>query len=232
MTDADQLHVWRYLAGTLTEEERAIFEERVLTDPALQQEIALTHAMREGIRELAKRGELPALMSEEHSFWGRPIFGIAASVAAIIFATASILLYMRAENSAKDFYAVNSLAPTTSREVLRFELTRSASSTSDVTWRRPSVSALLELEFDGGIEPAPIYSVALDRITVDGATSFVVIPHLAPANDGLVSFEIHSALLPTGDYQIRLSGSSSDEPFGRRFIYHLRVACREQVPKC
>lgn len=223
MTDTDDTLARRYLTGSLTEEERAMFEERILTDPAQREDIELTHAMREGIRELAKRGELSALMSEQRTFWGRPIFGIAASVAAMVFAAISILLYTRADNSADGLVAFNSLAPPASRDVLHFELTRGGNSTPDVTWRRTPRPIFLDLELDVGIEPASDYAVSLEVLSGDTKTPILVFPSVSPGSHGFVLLSIHSNLLIAGDYGIRLEPRPAEVNGAQPMVYSLRI---------
>jgi hypothetical protein len=223
MTVEDQELARCYLAGNLTEEERAMFEERMFTDPAFLDEVRLTEAMRGGLRHLEARGQLAPLLTPVPRFWAHPNFALAASLAAIAFAVTSTLLYLRIDQSQVGVGVVANDISSLAVETLRFELTRSATALPNVTWSRPDVPAMLELEFDVGLEPAASYRATVAMVMNDVATPVLVLPNLFAAADGLILVTIHSALLQRGDYRIRLEPQSKPTVRIEPLDYSLRI---------
>lgn len=212
-----------YLAGNLTEEERAMFEERILTDPAFLDEVRLTEAMRGGLRHLEAHGQLAPLLTPVPRFWAHPAFALAASIAAIAFAVTSTLLYLRIDQSQDDLGVVAKNASSLAVDTLRFELTRSATAIPNVTWSRPDVPTMLELEFDVGLEPAASYRAVIASVAHDLETPVLVLPNLLAEADGLILVSINSALLRRGDYHIRLEPQPKPTTRVEPLDYSLRI---------
>ncbi|MCM2309836.1 MAG: hypothetical protein NDI84_00415 [Steroidobacteraceae bacterium] len=206
MADLDLID--RYLAGRLADAERDALEARLVAEPGLRSEFALTEALREGLGHLESRGELAQPPESQRS--GRPLLAIAASVAAGLLGLLSLVLYQQVERVRDELAAVTrDLAraaplPTSSVTNLRLERRRGAGSAPEQTWQRPPGPAQLGLAVDLGPDPAAAYSVRLMRI--DSAAEIVLLawPAVAGGPDGDLALSVHSSLLQPGDYRLDL----------------------------
>lgn len=204
----------RYLAKRLAESEVTVVETRIVADPGFRNEVELTEALRDGLRELQSRGEITPLLSHRRSRWRHPRFALAASVAAIALGAASFLLYQRLDAGGQEIVMAS----------LRFEHTRSAAGSPDLVWRQTGVPTRLQMQFDVGLEPAPGYRVAVERMT-DGAAVPVLETAATMTADGLAMIVAGSAQFQPGDYEITLRPQPQDgsrEPV----TYALRISAQ------
>jgi len=77
--DRDQV-VARYLAGSLSEVEAAVFDEYARMHPEIYREIDSTLCLKEGLQGLRERGELETLIRERHWHRGWRYAAVAAAV--------------------------------------------------------------------------------------------------------------------------------------------------------
>ena len=224
MTDRDQGNqesIDRYLANRLSDAERELVETRIVGDPGFRHQVELTEALRDGLRELERQGKVAPLLKTRSWMWRRSPFAIAASIMALALGVATLLLYQRLGHDQNDLAATpGTLVVAT----LRFEQTRGGDDGPDVTWQHTSTPALLDMQFDAGLEPASGYSIVIERIGVNAAAPVLKANAASISLDGVVSLSVNSALLAPGDYRIRLEpqppGSMQPDPT----IYTLRIA--------
>lgn len=214
MTDKDQGNqetIDRYLANRLSYAERESVETRIVGEPGFRREVELTEALRDGLRELQRQGKVAPLLQTRTWMWRRSPYAIAASVMAMALGVAALLLYQRLERVQHDLAA----APgTLVVATLRFERTRGGDEGPDVIWQRSSAPALLDMQFDVGLEPAPAYNILIEKIATDAAP--VLKANTASISpDGIVSLSVQSALLSPGDYHISLEPGA--------IVYTLRI---------
>lgn len=202
----------RYLAKRLTETEVFVVETRIVENPEFRNEVELTEALRDGLRELQSRGEITPLLSHRHARWRHPRFALAASVAAVALGAASFLFYQRLDNGSREVVIAS----------LRFEHTRGADAGSDVMWQQNGAPTRLQMQFDVGLEPAAGYRVVIERMT-DGAAVQVLDLAAAMAPDGGASIAVDSALFEPGDYEITLKPQPPAE-MQEPVVYALRIA--------
>jgi len=223
MTDRDQgtqESIDRYLANRLNDAERELVETRIVSDPPFRHEVELTEALRDGLQELQKQGKVAPLLKTRTWMWRRSPFAIAASVMALALGIAALLLYQRLEPKRHELaVAPGELVVAT----LRFERTRGGE-VADVTWQRTAAPALLEMQFDVGLEAAPGYSVLLERIGAGVDTPVLKTNAVWINTDGIVSLSIDSALLEPGDYRIRLDPQPASPMHPDSTVYTLRIA--------
>jgi hypothetical protein len=202
----------RYLANRLTETEVLVVETRIVGDPEFRNEVELTEALRDGLRELQSRGEIAPLLAHRHARWRHPRFALAASVAAIALGAASFLFYQRLDIGNREVVVAS----------LRFEHTRGADAGPDLVWRQTGAPTRLQMRFDVGLEPAAAYRVAIERMT-DGAAVRVLDTAAAITRDGEAAIEVDAALFEPGDYEITLKPQPpADSP--ESVVYALRIA--------
>jgi hypothetical protein len=202
--------VRQYLAGSLSDKEARMVETRMVDDPEFRNEVELTKALRYGLRELERRGELAPLLSPRRAIWSQPRVALAASVAAVALGAASFLFFSQQDRAPAG-------VPT---ETLQFVQTRSSGGEPDVIWVRPATPPRLELRFDVGLEPAPAYEVRILRMS-DGMASVVLESSAQTTQPGEAIVLVDGALLEPGDYQLRLSAPTVGSPSD--FTYTLRV---------
>lgn len=186
-------------------------ETRIVEDPEFRNEVEITLALRQGLRELQKRGEIAPLLSPRRAFWSLTRVALAASVAAVALGAASFLFFSRQD-----------LAPPGGvTETLHFVQTRSPDFAADATWQRPQAPGRLELRFDVGLEPAPAYGVVIERLAVEGRVTVLESPATTVAG-GEAVLELDGARLAPGAYELRLAPLPAGTA-GTQFRYTLQV---------
>jgi len=210
----------RYLANRLGDAERQLVETRIVTDPNFRNELELTEALRDGLRQLEAQGGIAPLLRPQTWMWSRAPFAVAASLLAILLGAVSFLVFQRFDQPRDEVKpASGELVVAT----LRFERTRGDPAGPDVSWSRPAAPALLEMRFDVGLEPAPGYQVFIEKIRAGSATSLLMSTLAGTNANGEVAISIHSELLEPGDYRIRLDPQPGDAMQQEPTIYTLRV---------
>lgn len=197
----------RYLANRLTGMEAQLVDTRIVEDPVFRNEVELSAAFRDGLRELHLRGELTPLLSSRQTMWRHPRFAMAASAAAVALGLTSFLLLQRFESPPAA--AVD--------ELLVFERTRGPADGADLAWQVPAAPGVVEMRFDVGLDPAPAYEAVIvrDARELMRATA-------ATGSDGLAVLRADAALFEPGDYAIRLTAPGSSEAL----TFTLRVTPR------
>jgi hypothetical protein len=221
MTDRDQGNqelIDLYLANRLGDAERELVETRIVNDLAFRREVELTEALQDGLRELQRQGKVAPLLKTRTWMWRRAPFAITASIMALAIGVAVLLLFQRLERVQQQLAAApGELVVAT----LRFEQTRGGADGPDVSWQRTATPALLEMQFDVGLDAAPGYSIFIKRTGPDLPILKANVGSISP--DGVVSLSINSALLAPGDYRIRLDPQPMSPTHPDAAIYVLRI---------
>ncbi len=217
MTDSRQgIHesIDRYLANRLSDAERALVETRIVGDPDFRHEVELTQALRDGLRELQKQGQVAPLLQPRTWMWRRSPIAIAASVLALAIGFGALLYFERTASKPPALVVAS----------LQFEHTRGAEPGPDVTWQRSESPTLLEMRFDVGLEPASSYGVLIERAGASADTTVFTAASVGIGLDGQLALSINSALLEPGDYRIRLEPHPASPANPEPVIYALRIA--------
>lgn len=186
-------------------------ETRMVEDPEFRNEVEITQALRQGLRELQKRGEIAPLLSPRRAFWSPPRVALAASVAAVALGAASFLFFLRPDSA----------PPGVITETLHFEQTRGTSGEPDVTWQQVPAPETVELRFDVGLEPAARYSVLIERAAGEDFLR-VVEATAVTARDGEAVLLSNDGAFPPGDYRLTLT--PEETAAGQALVrYRLRV---------
>lgn len=195
MTDIspnDHELIRRYLAGRLAEAEADMLQTRIVEDPVFRNEVELTAALKDGMRELDGRGEIRALLANRDASRRRLQLAAAASLGAIALGFASFLLIERDEPSKG-----------TVTETLRFAPTRGAESKADLVWQRNDGVTRFEMRFDVGPRPAESYEVTIARADGPGTTRLLSRTAVTSA-EGDVVLPVDETLFEPGLYEIHL----------------------------
>jgi hypothetical protein len=223
MTESNQgIHgsIDRYLANRLSSAEREIVETRIVGDSAFRQEVELTTALRDGLRQLDKQGKIAPLLRARTGIWPRTPIAIAASILALALGICALLLYQRFEPLHRNLAAApHDLVVA----VLSFEQTRGTNDEPNVTWQRPAKPTRMEMRFDVGLEPAASYGVLIERMQAAAAPQEVLSIEAATAEDGTVSISVDPVGWASGDYRIRLEPKPAGAASPESTYYRLRI---------
>jgi len=214
----------RYLAGRLSDEEAADVETRIIHDAEFRAEVELTESLREGLQELASRGELEPVLGVSTPFWQRPVYALAATVVATFAGITAIALYQQLDQ-ARDRISVLAQNAATTRlagsgatEVLQLVRARGAGSEPDVLWQTDPGIAQIELRLDAGVEPAAAYALQIARLDGNTPIKLLALPSVVPA-DGEVVVTVNAAWLGRGDYAVTIAPVDG----GEETVFRLRI---------
>lgn len=209
---ASQEIIGRYLADRLDEAERAMVETRIVEDADFRNEVMLTAALKDGLRQLHAQGEVDPLIEARSWTSGRAPWAIAAAVLACAIGVATFLAYRPSDDSRQ----------LPAMQTLHFVMTRGGDAKPDVTWKSSPEPTRIEMRLDVGVEPAAQYQVSIVRLSGDAPAPVYEAP--APlTGDGDVAIAVDSTVLEPGDYGIVLMPTQSG---GTQSVTHytLRVA--------
>jgi hypothetical protein len=188
---SDHELIRRYLAGKLDDAEALMVETRIVQDPAFRREVELSAAMKEGFRELERRGEVRALLAGARSRGSR--VRIAAIAATALVASVIAVFVYRSEPRQP--------APSGAPETLRFELKRGESGLPDVVWVRSNGTVPVPMSLDVGLAPAATYALTIYRVE-DHSSTPILRNTLPVSENGELQFEVERSLLERGNYRI------------------------------
>ncbi|MFZ2509166.1 MAG: hypothetical protein WAW79_11925 [Steroidobacteraceae bacterium] len=202
------------MANQLSDAERELVETTIVGDPDFRHEVELTQALRDGLHELHRQGEVAPLLRPRSWMWRRSPFAIAAAVLALAIGVGTLLFFDRMDSMPEELVVAS----------LHFERTRGAGAGPDVVWQRTDAPTLLEMRFDVGLAPAPSYSVLIERIGSGTGTTVFTAASVGIGLDGLLALSIKSGLFEPGDYRIRLEPQPASQNSPEPVTYALRIA--------
>ncbi len=175
---------------------------RIVHDPQFRQEVEVTAALRDGLRELERSGTLASLLRSPAAHRRRVSLALAATI--LVAVSGGVISYFVGDHQ-------QVLAPAVEVETLRFETVRGGTAQADVSWRPSGRPVQLEMVFDVGPSPAGTYRVTLrGPAGTQVATTIDRVIETAPG--GEVVLLLDGALLTTGNYDVRLEPSSAGRP--------------------
>ena len=226
---ADRELIDDYVANRLTAGERDSLEARIVAEPALRRELELTDALRGGLATLETRGELAPLISADRAR-RRPGFAVAAAAVAGLAGLTALVLFQQLERTrdglARANLALQRAATTAPAGLVTVRLmqSRAAGTGPDLTWPRPARATMLDLRLDPGPAPAAAYAVRITRVQRPADLPLLALPRVATGADGELALQLHSGLLPPGDYRLELEPQSAPhEPAAQSLRFTLRV---------
>lgn len=224
LSQEEREQIDRYLAGRLSEAEAVAVETRIIHDAKFRAEVELTESLREGLKDLAARGELEPMLGVSTPFWQRPAYALAATVVAAIAGITSVALYQQLDQARGRISmlaqeaATPQLAGGGATEVLALVRTRGAGGEPDVLWQTDPGVGQIELRLDAGIEPAAAYALRIGRLDGNTPINLLALPSVVPA-DGEVVVTVNAALFQRGDYAVSIAPVDG----GEETVFRLRV---------
>jgi hypothetical protein len=225
--DQDFATVRDFIGGRLSDDERRAFEDRLVREPQLVQELEQSLRMREGLQQLRARGYFgrAAFRGPGFRIW-LPTLAAAAVAGVALFlwlsrvAAPAPLLAASAESS--------SAANRTALIVAHFTfVSMRGGSTPDL---EVIAAGLIEIRAaPGARRPADRYRVTLVRQPEQGpAQTVAVLAGLAVNTDGYVHCYADASRLAAGSYVLRIQRDTDAADVAEVYPFNLRV--RETPP--
>ncbi|HYM41445.1 MAG TPA: hypothetical protein VET46_01645 [Steroidobacteraceae bacterium] len=222
-TDRDLITMQDFIVGRLADDERRVFEDRLVHEPRLARELEQSLRMREGFRQLRAQGYFTKAAARSRSFpnWF-PLLAAAAAAGLALFlwlspvvGPAPILMRPPGAGAAPEVAAISA----------HFTF---------VSFRGSSVPDL-ELPSAGLIEfriapttPASDrnYRVTLLRRAGEGSHPVGSVSGLSLSEDGYVHCLATAARLTPGDYLLRIQPDGDHSGVAEAFPFNLRIQTR------
>lgn len=207
----------QYLAGRLSPEEAAAFEEFYLDNPGVVHEMEATARFQAGLAMLRETGELNRLLHRVPWYRRSHLLAIAASVA--IFAFGAVLWRGSLQ---EPLPLLSTIAPPQDmavRDENSYTILRTRTVGYDAEIRSPDRQTVLEFRIlPERDSPTNRYRVSLARVGAGGMTHAVAdIGPVTAAADGYLNLYADSAQLTPGRYRLAVSSDSRRGSQGSSF---------------
>jgi len=205
------MDIERYVAGQLSADEAAQFEERLLEHPELIDQVEAVRQLRLGIRTLSKRGELSGIQGSRAASPVRWLMaaGLAAAVVGTLFVT------LRTTPQDIMVASLQQLPEALRDQPLAGEYLLLRTRGNPVELATLSTPAPIAVNMQlGGIETGAHYTVGL---VCDGKVLSTV---EALATDGAVVVYLDASRLPPGTCEFQARHGGESESFPVRIVAH------------
>jgi hypothetical protein len=206
----------RYLAGTLSDAERAVYEPDVVENSDTLRELEATARLKVGLARLRESGELDELL--QPTPWARSRFVLAIAALFVVVAIGVALVrFGGGRGQAVSPLLAASAASLVDRQGSLLPVTRTLAvfhkrvQGADATLEAVAAPQAVELRVLPETRvPSEDYRVTLARVTEDRAPDTVgSIAGLRPGADGFVSVFVDASRLYAGSYQLDVLGRAS-----------------------
>jgi hypothetical protein len=217
----------RYLAGQLSDAERAAFEVRLKENPEVLREVEATARLKVGLARLRERGELDELLAPPA--WTGKWLMLATAAALVMVVMGVMLSRFYPGQSQRPILAasIDSLVDTQGGVLpVRSTLAvfRKRAATDDAVIESASAGAVELRVLPETLVESRRYRVSLARMSDDRALEPVAsIDGLRPAADGFVTMFIDASQLASGRYRLDVSGEVPDSNAGVTDTFLIRV---------
>jgi hypothetical protein len=206
----------RYLAGTLSDAERAAYEPKVAEDEGTVRELEATARLKVGLARLRESGELGELLRPTPWAQFRPALALAAAVALV--AIGIVLVRLSGTGNTAPPLLAASVTSLVDRQGSVLPVTRTLAvfrkrmQGADATLEAASAPQAIELRvLPETTVASEDYRVTLTRvIDARASESMASIAALRPAADGFLDVFIDASRLTAGSYQLDVLGTASD----------------------
>jgi hypothetical protein len=205
----------RYLAGQLSDEECAAFEERLREDPAVVREVEATARLKVGLGRLRERSELDALLAPPR--WYQPGLLLATAASVAIVALGVVMVGRSRVDVQRPVLAasIGALVDTQGSAlpvIATLAVFRKRAETYDaIIESAPSAGAVELRVLPETTVASRRYRVDLSRLADDGSlTAVASLDNLRPADDGFVTMLMDRSQLAAGRYRLDVLGKVGD----------------------
>jgi hypothetical protein len=216
-SDADPTLTNRYLAGQLTDAERATFETELERNPAALQELEATARLKVGLERLREMGQLDYVLRPTSTL--QQVFvGLAATLAVGVIAISFLMGYFGRQGTDPLLAATSAAFADTQGSALpvsaTFVVFRKRASDYDAVIELPATRTAIELRVLPQIgTPSRRYRVSLAQVRDDTSVAPVeTLGDLLPESDGFVTVFADSARLAPGRYRMSISDAQGTAP--------------------
>jgi hypothetical protein len=220
--------VQNYIAGRLSESERTAFEDRLLSDATLVQDLEESLRLREGLEILHERNQL--VLPGPSRRWARAILPTLAAALAIIALFFGWHPIQHSPVIAASVTALHThggaLPPVVGRHTF-------------ATLRNATQPPVLDLPTQGALELRALTSstgtgrsfrITLEQIRAQGISPIATAEHLIPDPDGFVVIYADASRLQPGDYALIVEPDADDPSSRQRFAFGLEQRQRTALP--
>ncbi len=207
-----------YVGGQLSDEERRVFEERLVRDPNLVQELERSIRLKEGLHELEAQGRLAVLTPSPRLFLRWASLAAAATVAALALVLWRQPHLRGLEPVGPPVFATLAAASTPIAKQFTFVAMRGAATPELSTPRLGTIEFLTAPS-----AAAPTYRAVLTREQGGISSTIGTLSGLERAPDGYVHFYADAARLADGHYVLQVTpdlhdATPSSFPFNLRIV--------------
>ena len=194
----------RYVAGRMTEEEAANFEEIMLSEPAVAADVDFRHRIKAGLGRLDEVGELSPMLAGAVP---RRVFPYAAAASALFAAFAATWVLTRPAAVATNDRGASQTFTLTSLRSADVQLVAINAGTQKIVLRVPVDAD--QATYIAHIEPDVNGSMSVEPKSFAGTPGAVRDRTAVPASDGTVEILLDAGELQSGDYVLELTGTDN-----------------------
>jgi hypothetical protein len=215
-----------YLAGRLSESERAAFEDKLLSDASLVQGLEESLRLREGLEILREHNRLT--LPKPSGRWVRAILPAVAAALAIV---ALFLGWNSIQRTPVIAASIQSLHTHQSTPLAV------AGRHTFATLRDAAQTPILDLPSQGALELRALTSstgasrsfrITLEQIRGPGSSRIGTAEHLIPDPDGFIVIYADASRLMPGDYALIVESDAHDPSSRQRFAFGLKPGTRAE----
>lgn len=207
----------RYLAGTLSDAERALYEPEIARNEDTLRELEATARLKVGLARLRESGELDELLRPTPWLRLRPALTVAAGVALV--AIGIVLVRLGGSGTTTPPLLAASVTSLVDRQGSVLPVTRTLAvfrkrvQGADATLEAASAPQAVELRvLPETTVPSEDYRVTLARISDNRVSEPVAsLAGMRPAADGFLTVFIDASRLSAGPYQLDVLGAVSGD---------------------
>ena len=225
--DTDPTLANRYLAGQLSDAERAAFETELESSGSTLQELEATARLKVGLERLRETGELEHMLRPT-STTRQIIVGLAATIAVAVIAGSFLLGYFR-QPAAAPMLAALPASFTGSAGPLpvtrTFAVFRKRQDSYDAVIELPPTPQVIEIRvLPQIVTGADRYRVSLARMTDDRSVEQPAsVEHLRAGTDGFVTVFADASRLSPGRYRLAISADDETRDLTRTESFLINV---------
>jgi hypothetical protein len=204
----------RYLAGQLSEPERAAVETELVSNPDALRELEATARLKVGLEKLRETGELDVLLRPEQNWRSPFVMALAAGLGVLVIGAFLVRGMMTETRAPILASAVASLVDPSGNALpvaRTFAVFRKRVEAYDAVIERPSSRQAIEIRvLPETVATPPSYRVALSRLRDDETLEPVAtVEGVQPGEDGFLSVFADSTGLAPGRYRLTVLGGGS-----------------------